>query len=116
MITKKEILDRVLSESEKLAITQFVENEVQREAVKKVILAEIYYCGTLEASQPAEPIRNFTLGLVTEANINKADNEHLGERLRSAHEGIMLLEQGFKQLENFKRVKVDELITKNPAR
>lgn len=113
---KKEVLDRVLSDSEKSSLEAFAENEALQEAVKKVILAEIYYCGTLESGQPAEPLRNFTLGLVTEANINKADDEHLGARLRAAHEGIMLLEQGFKQLETFRRIKVEEIDNTNQAR
>ena len=116
LVDYKQVLDRILSEKERTALQQFVENDTMREAVKKVICAEIYYAGTLTPNEPAEPPRNFTLGLVTEADILKSDNEHLGLRLRAANEGIMLLEQGFKNLENYKRQKVGELITKNPAR
>ncbi len=112
---KKDLLDKILNDNERLAIQMFVDNEVQREAVKKVLLAEIYYNGVLKEGEAADPLRNFTLGLVSNLG-DRLRNEALGEQLRAAWEGINMLEVAFNQLSIYKREDEPKKAKDNPAR
>lgn len=97
----KDLLDEILSDIEKSSIQAFVENEIQREAVRKVILAGIYYNGVLKKGKKANPLTNFAMSIgMNEKNLT---NEQKGELLSACTEGVRLLEVGFNHLSKFKK-------------
>ena len=98
----KEILDSILSDLEKEKIVQFVEDETMREAVKKIILAGIYYNGTLRKGEKANPTVNFLLAFVNNRE-NSLSNEEAGAELKAAWAGVKAMELAFKNLEKFTR-------------
>ena len=99
---KSEALDKILSDSEKLAVKLFVENDLQREAVKKVLLFDIYYNGILSRGDTPDPLRNLALGLVSNFGAQLTD-EQLGKDLRAGWAGINTLETAFSELSKFKK-------------
>lgn len=112
---KKNELDKILDDQEKLAIQMFYDNTIQREAVKKVLLFGIYNNGVLRKGKPADPLLNFALGLVSNLG-SQIKNEELGAQLRAAWEGINLLELGFSNLAIYKKEKEQMVDKQNPAR
>ncbi len=112
-------IDSFLSPSEKAAVEKFASDEVMFEAVKKVVLADVYYRGTLRKVVPAEPITNFALSLAINRT-GKTTNEQLGEDLAAVTEGCRLVETGFKRAKGLAPVqeegKSSEKKTPNPAR
>ena len=107
----------MLNEIEKAKINQFLEDEVMKEAVKKVLLADIYDNGVLKEGEPANK-QNWVFGLVmNEAGQDyKQTNEEIGEKLRACIEGIRAVELGFKHLEEFKIIKIETTPKENGAR
>lgn len=94
----------ILNDLEKAAVQKFYEFETMREAVKKVLLAALYSNGVLKPGEKAEPLINKALTIVH--NQPGIDNEKIGADLRAMYHGIMMLEEGFKQLSMY--VKVEE--------
>ena len=92
----------ILNDVEKAAVQQFCAFGTMREAVKKVLLAAIYHNGTLKPGAPAEPLINKALTIPH--NHPDFTNEQVGADLRAMYHGIMLLEEGFKQLDSYKKV------------
>jgi hypothetical protein len=110
----------ILNEKEKNAIRKLIDNKVLMGALKKVLLSNIYYNGTLKKGEDPEPRRNFILTLLySDASLatdfNMSD-ERLGQKARASIEAIRLLEQGFAELENLKEIKAEEKEEENPAR
>lgn len=91
-----------LDEREEAAIQRFLEDEVQMEAVKKVLLSGVYQDGRLEAGKPADPLRNFILGATTGPNDQLLPDEQLGGKLRAIINAVSLVESGFRALEKLK--------------
>ena len=94
----KDVLEEYLTDVEQLEVTKFVENKLQYEAVKKVLLMPIYHNGTLRKGEKADPSRNFALGLVSHEAASALSNETLGADLRATFEGIRAVETAFKKL------------------
>lgn len=113
---KREMIDEILDDQEKLAVQMFIDNKVQHEAVKKVLLFGLYNNGTLQKGKKADPLANFTLGLVANAAELKLTNEDLGEQLRSAWEGIQMIEIGWNGLSLYKKESEPLPKKENPAR
>ena len=111
-----DFLQDVLDDTERLALQVFVENDVQREAVRKVLLFELYNTGILEKGEATVPRRNFSFQLVLQAQANGLSDEGLGKQLRSVWEGINFLESGFKKLEDFRKKPQRSEGKSNPAR
>ncbi len=99
-----------LNEIEKDQIQGFLNNPTMKEAVKKVVLAGIYFNGTLRKAEPANPSRNFTLALVNAGISQGATDSEIGQDIRGRAIGIGLVEDAWNQLENLKKpvVKVEE--------
>ena len=116
-MTKTETLDQFLSDIEIEKVKSFVEDEVQFEAVKKVLLFNIYQNGTLKKNRPADPTRNFALSVFEQMRGGETD-EKIGRTIRGMCEGIFFVESGLKDLtaivERNKSGKVEE--RENPAR
>lgn len=102
-----------LNEVEKEAVANFIQNKLLANAVKKVILAGVYYNGTLVPGENPDPLKNFALALVNDGSV---DDKVLGEKLRAANRGVQLIEQAYMMFETLipkpeeKKEKV-----KNPA-
>ena len=114
---KKEInrnlMDSLLDEQEQTYIQQFYENDVMREAVKKILLAFIYYHGVLKQGKEADPTRNYLLALT---NRRELSDEQLGRETRATAEGIAALEAGFSALALYRKEETLSKDNKNPAR
>ncbi len=104
----------ILNEQELIEVRKFLENEVQMEAVRKVLLGGIYYNGTLKPGEASDPSRNFALSLV--AQRGQASNEELGQDLRACSQGIILLETAFQKLLTYKEKEEPKEKEKNQAR
>ena len=109
---KNEQVDKFLNDKEKLAIQMFVDNSTQMEAVKKVLLWEIYQNGTLKSGEEPNPLRNSALGLAA----TMEDPTKIGVRLMAMWEGINFLEGGFKQLVNYSKKDIPPKPKVNEAR
>ena|ERR1035441_8636745 len=99
----------ILNDVEKAAVQKFVEFETMREAVKKVLLAAIYHNGTLKPGETADPLINKALTIPHSRP--ELSNEQIGAELRAMYHGIIMLEEGFKKLADYKKVEVK---TKQP--
>lgn len=101
-----------LNDIEKEQIEVFYKNDVMREAVKKVLLAGIYYNGTLKAGVKAEPAKNFALAIASQRGLT---NEQIANDMRAIVEGISIVEGAFKELGTFNKLVVAERVKVNPA-
>ena len=98
-----------LTELEIEKIEALCKDEVMYEAVRKVLLAQVYYAGALKKGEKLEP-RNQAYNLLAAAyqNGNQVTNEVLGQELRGQYEGVNTVEQAFAQLKKLKSDKKDE--------
>lgn len=105
-----------LSDQEKVKIVQFNEDEVMKEAVRKVMLKVMYSQGTLRKDVPADPLNNGALGLAFQSIRGSAlSDEQLGADIRGLSHGINLLEAGFQELDKVERPETDPEPEENPA-
>ncbi len=111
---KRDFLDEFLNDAEKSAVQQFYDNELMREAVRKVLLFGVYNNGVLKKGKPANPLLNFALGFVS--NRPEFDNETIGAKLRASWEGINFLEIAFSNMAKYKKEEEKVVDNKNPAR
>ncbi|MFA5300401.1 MAG: hypothetical protein WC389_19625 [Lutibacter sp.] len=110
------IINDYLNEIEKNELAKFVENRVQFEAVKKVVLACIYFDGTIQKEGIPNPLKNFLLAIAA-GSMGTLTREQLGEKVEASLAGVQLLESGFKELEKFsKKQDAPKVNEKNPAR
>lgn len=103
-----------LNEKEVEKIIQFNNDEVMKQAVKKVMLSGIYESGTLKAGEPANDTNwAYSLGgqMVPDGSL---DDAQLGSLLRATAKGIGYLEDGFKRLSEIKKPEKSEE-DENPA-
>lgn len=93
-----------LTDLEISKIEQFCSDENMFNAVKKILLATLYFDGTFALGEEF-PVKNQAFGLIAQAYANGSDvsNENLGQSLRGLYEGVNLLAQGFAQLKTIKR-------------
>ncbi len=106
------MIDKILNDQEKVKVGLFVEDTVMFEAVKKVLLAGIYYNGVLKPGVNSDPLQNYALSLASNPGIS---NEILGQDLRATSEGIMFLENGLKKLKDYKPAVISPIQQENPA-
>lgn len=113
--TQFDIVDTILTEAEKVALGTFANNVLLFEAVKKVVLAGLYYNGSLKAGEAPNPTINAAYSLVYR---NPAvPNETLGQDLRAMAEGAKMVELAFNKFDKFKPdEKGGTGTTPNPAR
>lgn len=89
-----------LSAVERAALQAIADNAVAVLALKKIILADVYYKGVLRPDIDPKATMNAALAMV----VTKPDttNEILGQDLRAMSEGARLVEMGIGRLESFK--------------
>lgn len=85
-----------LNDIERQEIIKFNQNRTMREAVKKVLLEQVYFRGTLREGEPANPLQNYALAFASKTS--QFSNEKVGEMLRATWEGINAVESGFDSL------------------
>jgi hypothetical protein len=110
MVTK-DIFKDVLNDQEIAVIQGFLDNPLLKEAVRKVLLFQLQSVGTFEAGKPTNTA-NFALSLCA----GETDDEALGRKLRTAYEGIKIVETAFADLESLRIIKEEKKSTKNSAR
>lgn len=105
-----------LNDLEVSKVEAFCNDEVMREAVKKVLLQSIYSHGTLKPGEPADPLKNRAFHLVQLATQNPIPDAELGAHLRGIWEGVNALEAGFQELDAYKTPAPDkDEVEENPA-
>jgi hypothetical protein len=95
-----------LNESEVSALRAFNANPTMKDAVKKVLLDNIYGQDVMKAGIAADPLHSRALVIVQESF--KEDNQVIGQRLRAFAEAVSLLEHGFNNLDKFTKVEKPE--------
>lgn len=95
-------MNEFLSDSEKDAIRVFWASERMREAVRKVLLAGLYYNGILVPNKPADALKNFAITFIHQAP--GATDEQVGRRLRAQYEGLMKVEEAFNHMATYEKV------------
>lgn len=96
--------DLFLNEIEKTELQTFASNPTMLEAVRKVVLAGVYFNGTLAPGQPAQARRNFALSNPMAKGTEMTD-EQLGQAVRAQAEGVRMVEVGFAEIEKLKPAK-----------
>ena len=117
--------DKFLNEAEKAALRGFVENELQFNAVKKVLLSPLYEQGTLKQGVAVDqPLYNWAVGVTLNQRTDiygkpkddPSDYEKIGQRIFAIVEGLNFIEGGFKELEKYKKIEEKETKNVNEAR
>lgn len=107
MAQETDFIDSFLNDVEKDTLQQIADNPTAVNALKKLILADVYFKGTLEAGKAPDPTRNAALSIALACGSGQAvrTNEELGQDLRAFAEGVRIVEGGFGRLEKLKSAK-----------
>jgi hypothetical protein len=100
MAVPKDYIDSFLDDNERNKLTQFWDDEVMREAVRKVLLAGLYQNGTLREKSKPNPLYNGAFSLVANEG-RKVSNEQIGEDLRTLWQGLNALEHAFSNISKY---------------
>lgn len=106
-------MKQFLSEAEKGKITQFLADDMMREAVKKVLLFSIYNAETLKEGEPAAMDKHWVYGITSLTHVS---DEQIGRLLRVKVDACSLLEEGYKSLAEYKQFPKQEKKVLNTAR
>lgn len=87
-----------LNDLEVAKVEAFCADTDMLNAVKKVLLQQLYTRGVITKGQPHNPLHNRALTLVQ----GDVDDAELGSRLRALWEGVQGIESGFFELEKIK--------------
>lgn len=101
-----------LNSIEQAELNKFADNKTMFEAVKKVLLAGVYFNGTLRPGEDANPQFNFAVNLGDE----QRTNEQIGAENRAQAQGIRTVITGFKEIESYKTKDTKDVDNKNPGR
>jgi len=97
-----------LNDIEKAELEKFVENKTMFEAVRKVLLAGVYFSGTLKEGEPANARNNFILAQLTQPIMENAPAQEYGLYTKALVNGVKLVETGFNDFEKFRKVEPEE--------
>lgn len=114
----KDFINSILNDSEQDALSMVADNAIMMSALKKAILIDVYYKGTLDPQRAPDPTRNAALAIALAVGQGQAirTNEELGQDLRAFAEGVRLVESGFERIVSFKSPATGKNKNKNPAR
>lgn len=97
-----------LNEEEILSIEAFCKNETMFEAVKKVLLRDIYSRGVLEKGLVHDPQINGAFSLASLSLNNPIPDEQLGQHIRGMWAGISSLVNAYGELKKIKSKKAED--------
>jgi hypothetical protein len=112
-------LNDIINEQEEIELRKLANNDIALNALKKVLMIDIYSSGTLEPGKDPDFTRNFCLSFLYDPATGaeySIDNQKMGEKLRSALEGIRMVQSAFNTLSKLKDKEEDTLEEDNPAR
>lgn len=95
-------INQLLTDLEKAKLAGVAKDKVLLEAIRKVVLADLYSNGTLKKGLDADPLRNGALSLVAQPQSAMLSDAEVGADLRAFWQGLRALENGLKKLEDFK--------------
>ena len=99
---KAHILENFLSKEEKDALAVFWQNELMREAVRKVLFAGSRYNGIFIEDMPLDPKKNIAFALASQARMNPLINyEMLGRDIATQFEALCVIENAFDKISEF---------------
>jgi hypothetical protein len=102
-----------LTDLEIVKIESFCKDEVMFEAVKKVLLAELYSHGVIEKGFKHNPLQNGAFSLASLSVGNPIPDEQLGQHIRGMWAGINMLHNGYEKLQTIKSEKeivIDDIV------
>ena len=116
--TAQDISKEVLNDIEIDQAIAFAQNRIQFEAVKKYVIAVAMKHGVFKPGEPFKGNVNFALNLAwpaTQTNGMPRTDEELGQNLRALTYAVQLVESGFSEIAEMRRVEktLEEKI--NPA-
>ena len=94
-----------LTDLQVLKVETFCADKEMFEAVKLVLLQQLYTRGVITKGQPHNALHNRALTLVQ----GDVPDEELGSRLRALWEGVQGIESGFVELEKIKTEAPEEI-------
>ena len=102
------MIKEYLTDLEIEKIEAFCTDEDMQEAVRKVLLAHVYYSGALKKGEKLNP-KNQAFNLISQAyqNGTEVTNEVLGQEVRGLFEGVNMVEQAFGHLKTIKKPKAN---------
>jgi len=118
-----ELTSEILTDIEKEKVEKFAEDKATLQAVKKFILAVAYDHGVPQKGKDHKPTKNFALKMAFGAigalsnptgNMPRSDEE-LGQNIRALASAVQLVETGFNELQEFKKVEPLKEEKDNPA-
>lgn len=102
---------KVLSENEQKELERIANSTDAINALKKVLLFDVYHNGVMEAGEAPNAHRNFAWSIVT-----GTPRGELADRLATVCEASVMIESAFADVEAFKTPIVAEIVTSNPGR
>ena len=95
-----------LTEEEKVKVESFCKDEVQYEAVKKLLLQSIYLSGTIKKGYEVNPSINGAFSLAALAANNPIPDAEIGAGVRAQWAGVNYLKNAFEVLDQVRATKV----------
>ena len=118
VLEEPDVSNGILSKEEVDKVQRFIEDELLFGAVKKYILNVVYGQGVIKAGAKHEAHRNWAInmaaGAINPQGMPRTDEE-LGQQLRALTYATQLIESGFKELSEMKKVEASGEQTNNPA-
>lgn len=114
----EDLSKEILSDIEQDRIIAFCTDPVLFHAVKKYVLAVAYKQGVIEKGAEHKGTVNFALNLAwgaTQSNGLPRSDEELGQNLRALTYAVQLIESGFRELSEIRRVEIIKEEVNNPA-
>lgn len=114
----EDLSKEILNDIEKDKVSAFAEDPILFQAVKKYVLAVAYKHGIVDKGVEHKGGLNFALNLAwgaTQQNGIPRSDEELGQNLRALTYAVQLVESGFKELGEFKKVEELKEENNNPA-
>lgn len=101
-----------LTDIQKLKIEAFCADTEMYNAVRQVLLANLYSHGVVEGAEH-NPLINGAYNLVALAMENPIPDEQIGAHLRGMWAGINILKNGYDELDKVKTLKPEPLVKTN---
>lgn len=111
----KSYFDVYLNDIEKSAVAQFIENKTMYEAVRKLVLASVYYNDVVKQLPEGNPTINPVLSQVYGMIDLNISNETIGAQQRAVAEAYRIVTNGFARIDSFKLKETQAPNEGNPA-